>query len=395
MSIYREKQSGNWYIDLRHEGDRRRVKSPENSKKGAQAYETHLRRRLANGEALSSFGQKSKEAELVNEKKEVVPVFKVFVEDWLETYVRTNNKPSEMIRKKSILTKHLRPFFGSMLLEQIDVRSIERYKADRLADGLSPKTINNQLTVLRKALVCAFEWSLLGKLPQVKWLKTVIPKVDFLTDQEAERLLADEDEELWNVMILLALRTGMRISEMLALHWNEIDFVESQVCVRYSLSNREISSPKNNHIRYIDMTLSLRDRLKEWKQSSGGKLGLVFPSPVTSGLLNRNSALEALYRACARVGIRRVGWHTLRHTFATQLTAKGVPIRTVQALLGHLSLKMTERYAHVAPDMMRNAVMVLEGDWVSFGQYVGSREKMLLPVRPMPHGIGDEFLHVE
>lgn len=78
-------------------------------------------------------------------------------------------------------------------------------------------------------------------------------------------------------------------------------------------------------------------------------------------------------KACDRAGIRRVGWHLLRHTFASRVVSRGVPIRTLQQLLGHASITMTERYAHLAPATLIDAVRVLEEDrngekWATGGQ---------------------------
>ena len=360
-----------WYVDIRFDGHRYRKRSIEDSRKGALAYERLLRCRL-----LETGSLKPKEASQKAQK-----TLRVFTEDWLKTYVKTNNKSSEISRKQSILSIHLWPFFGDIELDEINSRIIERYNTEKILEEVSPKTINNQLSVLRKALACALEWGELQRLPQVKWLKVPPVKVDFLSNVETGRLLADEKEPLWNTMVFVALRTGMRISEMLALRWDDVDFEESLICVRRSACGKEVNSPKNNHIRYINMTTGLHQRLFTWKHEIHGKQsGLVFPSPDTGEMLRRSSASEAFERVCKRTDVRKIGWHTLRHTFATQLTAKGVPIRAVQSLLGHQSIKMTERYSHVSPDTMRQAVMVLEGEWMSFGQYVGSEEKQMTEI---------------
>ncbi len=357
------KIDGKWYVDFRFNHKRIRKRSPEDSKRGAEAYEAMLKRKLLDGEPLEG---KPKEPE--------VPTLEVFAKEWMKTYVKTNNKPSEQQRKAHILKKHLLPSFGQVRLDKINAKSIEAYKSDKLGQGLSPKTVNNQVSILRKALVCANDWGYIASVPKVKLLKTPPPDFRYLDADEVECLVSDEVLDMWSVMTLLAVRTGMRIGELLALHWKDVDFTASKVCVRYTLSGREITSPKNNQVRRIPMTPQLHQRMREWKQESTGKL--VFPSPVTGKVMTRSAASEALERVCKRVGIEKIGWHVLRHTFATQLTAKGVPIRAVQKLLGHSSIKMTERYSHVAEHTLNSAVMLLECERVNFGQYVGSEEKV-------------------
>jgi len=76
--------------------------------------------------------------------------------------------------------------------------------------------------------------------------------------------------------------------------------------------------------------------------------------------------------------VRKIGWHTLRHTFATNLVAKGIPLRAVQELLGHSTILMTERYAHVGAQTLRSAVASLEGEIMNFGHYVDT-SKMATP----------------
>jgi site-specific recombinase XerD len=77
-------------------------------------------------------------------------------------------------------------------------------------------------------------------------------------------------------------------------------------------------------------------------------------------MLTKGATKWPLYSACKRAGLRRIGWHVARHTFASHLVMRGVPIRTVQELLGHSTIEMTMRYAHLSPDARRAAVEVLD-----------------------------------
>lgn len=118
-----------WSVDIRFNGQRKRIRSPENSRTGALAFETVLRQRLARGEPL--------------EGDKPIPkiLLKDFVGEWMENYVKNNNKPSEQRSKVIILKKHIIPFFGNKELGSINAMSMEQYKTYKLSQKLSPKTI--------------------------------------------------------------------------------------------------------------------------------------------------------------------------------------------------------------------------------------------------------------
>ena len=77
-------------------------------------------------------------------------------------------------------------------------------------------------------------------------------------------------------------------------------------------------------------------------------------------LLTSESCKWPLWRACKRAGLRRIGWHVLRHTFASHLVMRGAPLKAVQELLGHSTMEMTMRYSHLSPDVRRDAVALLD-----------------------------------
>jgi len=378
MAVYKEKKSDKWIVDISHEGVRRRLTSPENSRKGAKAYETDVRQRLARGADLASLGRKV-ERIAEKEERESRRTFDEFAQEWLRTHVQTNNKRSTIKTTEGILRNHLIPFFGKYRVDVISSRHIEEYKSSK---ANSAKTINNQLGVLGKALTCAFEWGYIPARPRVKLLKAQQPVMDFLTNGEEKRLLEDDDEAVWNVMCFLASSTGMRIGEILALHWGDIDFETSTICIRYSKSGTAIEATKTHKARYTFLTPLLHSKLWEWRTMCNGKnKDLVFVNPNTGRSYSRSSASKALERMCKRVGIRKIGWHTLRHTFATRLAAKGTPLLDLQALLGHKSLKMVQRYAHVTPERLRRAIMSLDHELIDFRQYVGSKENETVKIR--------------
>lgn len=281
--------------------------------------------------------------------------FAAFVPEWFETYVRTNLKPSTQRGYAGALSRYLVPFFGRYELDAITTELIETFKAKGQRDGLTAKTVNNALSVLRRALTEALEWGRLDRLPRFKFLKTAPPTFDFLHASESEALMRAATREPWRLMIRCALRTGMRFGELLGLRWEDIDFERNQIVVRRNVVDGEDGTPKNNRFRMIPLAPSLRSELLVAPRS--GIRVFVLEGGRTP---NRWSAIEALERACNRAGLRRVGWHVLRHSFASQLVGAGVNLAMIQALLGHSTLEMTMRYAHVSGEHLRRSIDALE-----------------------------------
>jgi len=190
------------------------------------------------------------------EKKEIeVPRFCEFADQFLAV-AAMQNKPSTQQDKASILRHHLTPSFGSKRLHDITYAAIQDYAAGK-AMKLSKKTVNNHLTVLRRLLVVAKKRGLIQAVPEIEWLKAPDPEFDFLDFEEAERLLAAADEGEWRTMILVALRTGMRQGEILALRWEDVDLVKGQLSVRRSVTRDIITTPKSGRSRDVPLFICI------------------------------------------------------------------------------------------------------------------------------------------
>lgn len=282
--------------------------------------------------------------------------FTAFAARWADNYVRANNKPSEQHTKDILLRTHLKPWFGDMRISQIRTEDVESYKAHKRASGLCAKTVNNHLAVLGKCLRTAVDWGLLQSTPRIKFLRTSQPSFDFLSSEESRRLLDDRMEPLWNLIVRIALRTGMRRGELCALDWSDVDLEHGLITVRRRFYRGVFDTPKSNRIRHIPMSSDLHASLSA---VSGERQGLILHRPDSSPVAE-NPMTRALHRACKRSGVRPIGWHTLRHTFASQLVSESVPLLAVKDLLGHSTIAMTMRYAHLAPSTLRSAIDVLE-----------------------------------
>lgn len=344
MSVRRRKD-GRWQIDIVMWRGKERIRVRKSA---------HCRNRW---EAVEKEREERAKLEAGAPLESAIPIFRHFANEFLETYAVTNNKPSEVETKRTIVRLHLVPEFGEFRLDEIGPQEIERYKAKKVAAGLGPKTINNSLTVLHRTLAVAAEWGKLRSVPKVKWLKVPPPEFDFLTFEEAARLVSGADAE-WRPMILLALRTGLRQGELLGLRWDDVDLVAGRLVVRRAAVRGVVGTPKNGKSREVplsdDAVAALRGRPSRFRGEH------VF-AHEDGRMLTKGDCKHPLWRTCRKAGLRQIGWHVLRHTFASHLAMRGVALKAIQELLGHSTMEMTMRYAHLSPDVRRDAVRLLDG----------------------------------
>lgn len=333
------RRNGGWQVDIRHRGKRLRMRCPGTTRAEAQAYETYLRGELAKRGDPRHVGA-------------AVPTLADFAKAWMQDYVM-ENKPSERRGKELILRVALVPAFGASRLDRIGTHEVQRFKREQLERGLSPKTVNNRLTVLRRLLRSAQEWGLVDTVPLITPLRVPPPSFRFLAVDEVRRLAERAHSPLVRAMIVCAAHTGLRLGELCGLSWPDIDFERRQLCVRRSLVDGVLDTPKNNRTRYVPMTNDVVRELGALPRNGEGVF--LFRDHRIIDV----SAAKWLHRACQNAGIDRIGWHVLRHTFASELVSRGVPLAVVRDLLGHSTIKMTERYAHLAPGIGHEAVRAL------------------------------------
>ncbi len=354
-----------WWIDFRHAGIRYRRKSPESSRAGAAAYETYFRRQLALGF--------DPDAPVVK-----ATTFAEFAERWYREYVVPNNRHSEQRTKRSILDRQLLPFFGECGLDEISPKLIESFKAARRAEGYAPKTVNNYLAALGRALSIAEEWGELDRRPKIRLLPVPPQAFDFLTLEESERLLRSMKDTFWRGVVLVAMRTGLRLGELLALDWSDVDLEGSLLTVRRALVRRRLGPPKSNKIRHVPLSEDVKEALRAWPH----RRGFVFGQDAGRKHSDQDAMARVLKQACAAAGLRKVGWHVLRHTFASHLVATGAHLKVVQELLGHSDIRVTMRYSHLEPSRLKEFVDRLDRRPLSPAREVSSFVFQLGPLTP-------------
>jgi integrase len=275
--------------------------------------------------------------------------------------------------------------FEGLRLGEINPLRVERWRTQRLRDGLHPVTVNRDVSALRSALSKALEWGFVPEHP----LAAIKPmKMDrkaavrFLSDTEEGRLLKalDEREETLRAgresanawrrkrgrpelpdlrgvpfadhlkpMVILSLHTGLRQGELFNLRWAHVDLDKTNLTVEGTVA-------KSGSTRHVPLNEEAVETLISWRAQQPKARGLVFPSDGGKPFDNVNKAWHAVLKAA---GILDFRWHDMRHHFASRLVMAEVDLNTVRELLGHTDIKMTLRYAHLAPEHKAAAVKKL------------------------------------
>lgn len=286
--------------------------------------------------------------------------FSGFARKWLDDYVQTDCKPSYHRSSEQIIRVHLYPFFRDTDLRHIDVEQVQTFKAQQAGLELSPKTINNQLGVLSSIFSKAIDYGYAEANPVLKVTPLSVPPkaLQHWQKHESDAFLAKVRElrPEWFPFFLCALRTGLRLGELLALRWKDVDFAKGRIRVVQSFTHGRLGSPKSGKMRGVPMTQPLADALRGHRHRKGE---LVF-CDEDGGFLNRNKVKHPFW-VCARAAeVPVIRIHDLRHTFASQLVVAGVSLAVVQKFLGHSDIRMTMRYAHLGPEELASHVDVLE-----------------------------------
>jgi len=352
VNVYK-KPDGRWYF-------RKWVRCPDGKRR--RVFGTPREFGLPNTKAATQEAMARKIAALLSGQAIVVPTpnsgptVSKFWEKFLE-HSEAKNASSTVDSKKQIFRDHIEPTLGARPVRSIDYATIEDLKHSLLKPRgpLGAKTVNNVLTVLRRMLAVAKKRKVIDEIPEIEWLKVERPKFDFFAFDEAPRLVEAADGE-WVTMFLVALRCGLRQSELLGLRWEDVDLVAGKVHIRQAIVRGKVKPPKNGKPREVPLSNEARASLKSHRHLRGP---MVF-CDLDGKVLTKGECKHPLWRACKRAGLRRVGWHVLRHTFASHLAMRGVPLKVIQELLGHATIQMTMRYAHLSPEVSRDAVQLLD-----------------------------------
>jgi integrase len=241
--------------------------------------------------------------------------------------------------------------------------------------GLSPSTRAKHLRVLNACLASAVEHgfaAVVPKLPRAERPRPQRKEAAYFENDEIPRLFAAVAEGVYRVLFLTALKTGMRLGELSALTWADVDLVEAVIRVRHGYTDGHLSTPKNHERRDVDLTADLVETLGQWWGECGKPADdcLVFAGETASGYLNPTTVLRReLYPAMKRAGVSRVGptgekrtFHSLRHSYAKRALENGRRITWLSRHLGHSSLKVTtDVYGHFERAERKREAELMEG----------------------------------
>ena len=289
--------------------------------------------------------------------KKEVPTLQTFAPRFIEGHAVANRlKPSSIASKKAILRLYLIPMFGRRRLDAIKNEDIQRLKAQ--LEVKSPKTVNNVLNVLSVLLKRAVEWEVIERLPcTVKLLRVDKGSASFYDFEEYERLVevARSIDVRSLLVVLLGGDAGLRCGEIIGLEWCDVDLSKRQLCVRQSDWNGQLGTPKSGRLRYVPLTQRLTAALVEHRHLRSKRvLCQTDGSPFTRQIVQNRMRLAA-----KRANVKK-GVHILRHTFCSHLSMRGAPARAIQELAGHADLTMTQRYMHLSPAALADAIRLLD-----------------------------------
>lgn len=332
-------------------------------------------RRMKN-ELIMKTAKKSPELTALEAPKETV---KMLLEEWLGS-VQNHVKESTMAKYYFYVYRHIVPELGELLLTDLTTDEIERFKNRKLTEGridqkggLAPKTVTDLLAVLKLALAYGEERKYFTQSQiKIRNPRQVRPQIHILTQEEQHKVMENVlyQEDCTHLGIVIALYLGLRIGEICALRWGDIDFSYGtlRVCrtiMRITNYNSEdshktriiIERPKTEcSNRLIPMPGFLIEYLRPYQQNEQdyiitGKKSFMEP----------RNYYRKYKRFMSRCGMGDFTFHALRHTFATRCIEQGFDIKSLSEILGHADVSITmQRYAHPSINLKRYYMEKLE-----------------------------------
>ena len=293
-------------------------------------------------------------------------LFGTFAEEQWKTLVLPTLKLSTQHGYKTVLAKHLLPYWRDWRLRDIGRQDVQQWVADRFRRKLGWQTVRNAWTLLSGILETAVEYGYLSMNPArgVKFPEKELKEAPVLfTAEDFVKLLEQLDEPYRTMARLIAL-TGLRIGELLAVRWRCLDLEIGTLSVRESVYEGKFQSPKTRKSRRTmplgpQIIVWLREHRLRAKRTESDDL--VFGNRKGQPLRESKLLRNVLQPAAERAGLGRVTWHQFRHIHSSLLNDLRVPVKIAQEQLGHSSISTTLNiYTHVVDASHRKAIEALE-----------------------------------
>lgn len=280
---------------------------------------------------------------------------------WLISYARERKAASSIKRDHGILKNYLLPQFGKLDIGEFTMREVEFWITNLVANKtMSKKSANDVLVVLNKILNDAVRWNFLAANSLSRVAKFSIGERDFLFWKlsEVRKFLGyflehpNPPRIFWPAV--LALYTGLRRGEIQALRWEDINERAGLITIKRSycrVSKKFKEETKSKKIRYVPICSALQGFL--------GRLRKMSDSELVTPFFNSDCFRKEFIRMCREAKVPVIRFHDLRHTFASNFLMGGGNIYDLQKILGHSTIQVTERYAHLTQDHLAGKTEVL------------------------------------
>lgn len=327
-----------WWMSLNYSGQQVRRSTETTDKKLAQRIFDKLKGEIAEGKWFEHLEGEDR-------------TFNELMDRYMKEHSAVNKAHTSHLRDKAI-EKHLRKAFGNLILTEITSRMIAEYKVRRRGEGLSPRTVNYELTLMSHAFNLAIkEWEWVKDNPVARVRKERVHSImeRWLTLDEEKKLLAASPQWLQEI-IVFAIHTGFRQGEILGLKWSQIDFRRKTMT---------IFEQKNRCVDTLPLNATILNLLTEKASNGPDPTDLVFTNHLHKHI-DKSVLIRAFHLAIGKAKIQRLRFHDLRHTFATRLVQSGVDLFTVQKLGRWKNTSMVMRYAHHFSESLRAGIEVMD-----------------------------------